>query len=193
MVPPHFPMVKIIGQNHIASSVASSFSIQSKSYSTLGSQSWLWQGGILGFLGFPGGVMLWSQTVAPCTSASPQPFASFAVGQFTSIDPVCGFLCRAQSVVFMFSRVVVASHIHPVSSIRRFPKLGLPHGSPSHHPFLDWIFHCKPTSYWGIPMAMETPMAGSQWSTQSRLWPGRLVRKSIFRVHRKVRLFRWVK
>ena len=39
--------------------------------------------------------------------------------------------------------------------IWRFPEIGVP---PSSHPFLDGIFPYKPTSYWGTPMAMDTPI-----------------------------------
>ena len=33
-----------------------------------------------------------------------------------------------------------------------FPKIG----APPNHPFLDWIFQYKSSSYWGSPMTMET-------------------------------------
>ena len=36
----------------------------------------------------------------------------------------------------------------------RFPEWGY----PSHHPFLEGISICKPTSYWGTPMTMEPPI-----------------------------------
>ena len=32
--------------------------------------------------------------------------------------------------------------------IWRFPKIGI----PPNHPFIDGMFHCKPSSYWGTPV-----------------------------------------
>ena len=31
-------------------------------------------------------------------------------------------------------------------------------GGPLNHPFFGGIFPCKPSSYWGTPMTMETPI-----------------------------------
>ena len=45
-------------------------------------------------------------------------------------------------------------------------------GTPSHHPFIDGIFPYKPSSYWGTPMAMETPKKrsnGTQKTTAKTL------------------------
>ena len=35
-------------------------------------------------------------------------------------------------------------------------------GTPSYHPSYRGIFPHKPTSYWGTPMTMETPILGPQ-------------------------------
>ena len=44
-------------------------------------------------------------------------------------------------------------------------------GSPSHHPFLDWIFPNKnPSSYWGYPHdELETPTGGLKFSATNSL------------------------
>ena len=39
----------------------------------------------------------------------------------------------------------------PFRSVSSFGALLSHRGTPSHHPFSIGIFHCKPSSYWGIP------------------------------------------
>ena len=52
----------------------------------------------------------------------------------------------------MFATHILNMHMY----FQGFPKIG---GPPSHHPFLDADFpYYKPSSYWGTPMTMETPI-----------------------------------
>ena len=53
------------------------------------------------------------------------------------------FLSKAPSFQNWRRKAIRGPWVHMVVSWNR--------GTPSYHPFIDGIFHCKPSSYWGIP------------------------------------------
>ena len=63
--------------------------------------------------------------------------------------------CRKQTFAIRSSPATLTSEHHGSDWLWRFPEIGV---APSYHPFIDGMFHSKPSSYWGFPIYANPPI-----------------------------------